>query len=143
MKNVSIPTVSEEELNRRYKRIKPVITLNGKLYNFRNYDFYEISNISYFFNRKYDVRKAVQEGSLKVWEGKDFLCLHKYGYYGVFQPTIAEVLAQINEKDIPFVRAFEIIDYPKKIEDFDKNYFIRVAFERGYHVSTIRLYVEK
>ncbi len=36
MRNVSIPLVSEEELNRRYQSIRPVITLHNKLYNLRN-----------------------------------------------------------------------------------------------------------
>lgn len=36
MRNVSIPLVSEEKINRWYKGIKPVITFNNKLYNLRN-----------------------------------------------------------------------------------------------------------
>ncbi len=77
MRNVSIPLVSEEEINRRYQSIRPVITLHNKLYDFKTYDFYEI------------------------------------------------------------------IDYPKKSEDFYKDNFTKAAFESGYHVSTIRLYIEK
>ena len=73
-------------------------------------------------------------------EGREFVCLHSYGYPGLFKPSIYEILAQIEEVDILMAQAFEIIDYPKVAEDFYKDSFTSIAFANGYHVSTVRLY---
>lgn len=96
--------------------------------------------MSYLFNRYEDVRGEVREDELEVLEGRDFVCLHSWAYYGFFKPSISEVLSQIKEYDLPFVRAFEIIESPQTAEDFHKDSFTSIAFDNGYHVSTIRLY---
>ncbi len=143
MFNVSIPTISDEELKRRYEQIKPVITVNGKLYYFREFTFDELRSISYLWKYDEDVRDEVGKDELEVLEGRDFFCLHDYGYPGFFRPSIAEVLSQIKEDHLPFVKAFEIIESPKTANDFYKDSFTSIAFDNGYHVSTVRLYGEK
>lgn len=143
MTEVLIPIISDDELMKRYKQIKPVITLNGKLHYFREFTLEEIREFSYLWNRDKDVREEVGEDELEVLEGKDFSCLHLYGYYGLFKPSIGEVLSQINNKDLPFVKAFEIIESPKTARDFHKDKFTSIAFSKGYHVSTVRLYGAK
>lgn len=143
MFKVSIPKISDEELKERYEQIKPVITVNGKLHYFREFTFEELSNRSYLWGCDKNVREEVKENELEVWEGKDFACLHSWGYYGFFKPSVAEVLAQINELDLPLVSAFEIIESPKTAEDFHKDSFTSIAFNNGYHVSTVRLYRKK
>ncbi len=44
MFSMSIPQISDEEVMKRYEQIKPVITVNGKLYHFREFPLkrYEI-----------------------------------------------------------------------------------------------------
>ena len=143
MFEVSIPKISDEEMMKRYKQIKPVITVNGKLHYFREYTLEELSNMSYFFNRHEDVREEVGEDELEVLEGKDFVCLHSYGYYGLFKPSVGEVLSQIRKYDLPIIKAFEIIESPQTVADFHKDSFTSIAFNNGYHVSTVRLYGEK
>lgn len=143
MFEVSIPKLSDEEMMKRYKQIKPVITVNGKLHYFREYTLEELSNMSYFFNRHEDVREEVGEDELEVLEGRDFVCLHSYGYYGLFKPSVGEVLSQIREYDLPIIKAFEIIESPQTSADFHKDSFTSIAFDNGYHVSTVRLYGEK
>lgn len=143
MFEVSIPKISDEEMMKRYEQIKPVITVNGKLHYFREYTLEELSNMSYFFNRHEDVREEVGEDELEVLEGRDFVCLHSYGYYGLFKPSVGEVLSQIKEYDLPIIKAFEIIEFPKTVVDFHKDRFTSVAFNKGYHVSTVRLYGKK
>lgn len=76
-------------------------------------------------------------------DGRDFYCLHSYGYYGLFKPTIKEVLSQISRYDLDFVKAFEAIEIPLTANDFYKNSFTSIAFENGYHVFTVRLYKGK
>ncbi len=143
MFKVSIPNISKEEMMKRYEHIKPVITRNGKLYHLREFTPDEITGISYLWNADEDVREEVGEDELVVLEGRDFVCLHGYGYHGLFKPSVGEVLAQIKEYDVPFVRAFEIIESPQTAEDFYKDSFTSIAFDNGYHVSTVRLYGEK
>lgn len=142
MFEVSIPKISDEEMMKRYEQIKPVITVNGKLHHFREFTFEELSGISYLWNRK-NVREEVDEDELEVLEGKDFVCLHTHGYYGLFKPSISEVLAQIKEYDLPLIKAFEIIESPQTASDFRKDSFTSIAFDNGYHVSTVRLYGKK
>lgn len=88
MFKVSIPKISDEEMKKRYEQIKPVITVNGKLHYFREYTLEELSNMSYFFNRDEDVREEVGEDELEVLEGRDFVCLHGWAYYGLFSSRV-------------------------------------------------------
>lgn len=140
MFNVSIPRISDEEMQKRYKHIKPVITKNGKLHYFREFSLEEIRDISCLWNIDEYVQKEVNENELEIFEGKDFICLHRYGHYGLYTPSIGEILSQINTPDIPLTTAFEIIESPKTPADFNKSSFSSIAFHNGYYVSTIRLY---
>lgn len=143
MFNVSIPKISDKEMLKRYKHIKPVITLNGKLYYFREFTLEEINGISYLWNSDKDVRGEVGKNELEVWKDHDFVCLHRYGHPIYFKPSIGEILSQIPECDIPYVRAFEIINSPQISDDFYADSFTTIAFNNGYHVSIVRLYVSK
>lgn len=143
MFEVSIPKISDEEMMKRYKQIKPVITLNGKLHYFREYTLEELSDISYLWDYEEDVREEVGKDELEVLEGRDFVCLHSWNFYGFFKPSVGEVLAQIMEHDLPLVKAFEIIESPQTADDFHKDSFTSIAFDNGYHVSTVRLYGAK
>ena len=95
------------------------------------------------FKIPFKTQEEVGKNELEVWEGHDFVCLHTYGYYGIFKPSVGEVLAQIRERDVPIVKAFEIIESPQTADDFYKDSFTSIAFDNGYHVSTVRLYVSK
>lgn len=143
MFEVSIPKISDEEMMKRYEQIKPVLTVNGKFHYFREYTLKELSNMSYLFNRNEDVREEVGKDELEVLEGRDFVCLHSWSYYGFFKPSVGELLSQIKEDDLPFVKAFEIIESPQTADDFHKDSFTSIAFDNGYHVSTVRLYGAK
>ena len=69
--------------------------------------------------------------------------MHSWNFYGFFKPSVGEVLAQIKEHDLPLVKAFEIIEGPQTVDDFHKDSFTSIAFDNGYHVSTVRLYRAK
>ena len=56
MFSMSIPQISDEEVMKRYEQIKPVITVNGKLYHFREFSLEEIRNNGYLWNRAKDIR---------------------------------------------------------------------------------------
>ena len=143
MFEVSIPKISDEEMMKRYEQIKPVITVNGKLHYFREFTLKELSGINYLCDDEEDVREEVGKDELEVLEGRDFVCLHSYSYWGFFKPSVSEVLSQIREDDLPFVKAFEHIEIPQTRDDFHKDSFTSIAFANGYHVSTVRLYGAK
>ena len=143
MFSMSIPQISDEEVMKRYEQIKPVITVNGKLYHFREFFLEEIRNNGYLWNRAKDIREEVTPDELEVIPGQYFVCLHTYAYYGLFKPTICEILSQIKESNLSFVRAFEIIDSPQTANDFFKDSFRSIALDNGFHVSVVRLYRKK
>lgn len=49
MFEVSIPKIFGEEMMKRYKQIKPVITVNGKLHYFLEYTLEELRDIRYYY----------------------------------------------------------------------------------------------
>ena len=102
------------------------------------FDKEELFDISYLWDGK--IEKQVQDGEIIPILDKDFRCLHEYGYYGYFKPSVAEVLTQIDPEILGDVVAFEIIDSPKTAKDFHRDEFTSNAFRSGHHVSTVRLY---
>ncbi|MDR3549135.1 MAG: hypothetical protein P4M11_12900 [Candidatus Pacebacteria bacterium] len=67
----------------------------------------------------------------------DITTYHTFGYVGFFKPSIAEVLAQIPEKYLPVVVAFELVSHPYSMTE------VRLhpeALCEGYHVAKVRLY---
>lgn len=140
MYKISIPEISNEELLKRYEQIKPLIRCDDKLYHLREFDLNELIGQSFIWDYTDDLRNPVGENEFLYMEGEDFLCLHRYGYYGLFKPSIAEVLSQIDDSVLPFVSAFELLDEPMTSSDFHKDNFTINAFHNGYHVSKIRLY---
>lgn len=140
MYKVSIPEISKEELMARYKRIKPIVEIDGKKHFIRKYTEEELTNNSYIWNADTDKREHVDMNLYYPMTEWDFECIHGYGYPGFFKPSIAEVLAQIPEMNVPFVDAFEIIEYPKTAADFSKN---KIVFDNGFHISKVRLYIRK
>lgn len=138
MSEMHISWLPKEEIVDRYSRIKPVVEKDGKLYWLRPFSRHELFDISYLWNDETD--QPVQDGEIVPIQGRDFRCLHKYGYYGLFKPSVAEVLTQIDPELANTVAAFEIIDSPETAHDFYKDEFTSAAFDSGYHVSTVRLY---
>lgn len=63
------------------------------------------------------------------------LTLHTYGYYGMFKPSIAEVLAAAPD-DLHTYKAFSIAGP----EDADDLNFNGAALHAGYHVAEVTYY---
>ena len=139
MKELSIPVISDEELMRRYLKIKPVTDAHGKKYWLRNYSIDEMRNTSFFCRRITDISTAVGE-ALSNHTYYDFQCLHTFGYHGFFKPSVAEVLAQIPQDiyEQYVIDAFELIDIPTSVDYLNK---FKNATKQGFHVSIVRLYI--
>lgn len=135
MYNVSIPEISNEELLARYKQVKPIVEVAGKKYFLRDFTLDELRKLSYTWNADQDKTELVNIDLYRPY--REFECIHRFGYYGFFTPTIAGVLAQIPKHTIQLVDAFEIIEFPKAINDLSKN---KIVFDNGFHISKVRLY---
>ena len=140
MYKVSIPDISKFELLDRYERIKPIVEIGGKKYFLRDFRAKELINHSYLANVDEDKGELVDMSKFVALMDRDFECIHNFSYPALFKPTIAEVLAQIPQRDLKYAVAFEIIERPNAVEDFLKN---RIVFENGFHISKVRLYARK
>ena len=137
---VSIPKVSHKTLCMRYQNIRPIVEMDGKKYFLRDFNESEIFETSYLGNVYKDRRELVDMNQYIPIKGSDFECLHKIGYYGMFKPSISEVLAQISPEYLGIVSAFEIIEWPQTEADVKRH---KIIFNNGFHVSKIRLYTKK
>ncbi len=140
MYNVSIPDISDEELLRRYQKIKPIVEVGGVKYFLREFSKKELKNQSYINEVEKDIVKKVNMRLFVPCIGQDFECIHKYGHPMFFKPSIAEVLAQIPEGQVDFVDAFEIIEFPQVDNELIIN---KIVFDNGYHISMVRLYTSR
>lgn len=126
-----IPSISDEQLNELYQRIKPVARKSrGDLYYIRDVD---PRGVAFTWDPKY-TQKAKGLQPLQ-----NIVTYHTYGYYGFFKPSVAEVIAQIPKDCIDQVVAFET----KGPEDAsDLNQHIQ-ELNDGYHVATTTLYEQR
>ena len=129
--SLEIPKISDEELKNRYSRIKPLVEIDEVTYDLRPFTFSELSGITYTWNKDKDKRNIVHKENLEKIE--DFICLHTYDYYGLFKPSIEEILAQLPEKSLKEADYFEIIEKPETRADVFR-------YTTEYHISLVRTY---
>lgn len=128
---IGIPEISDEELNRRLKRIKPVVEFDGvKRYIRRCHP----RNVAY----TWDAKPARVADDIRPLE--TVTTYHTFGYHGFFKPSVAEVASQIPERLLESVVAFEIIKRPQTAEDLNLE---QRALNKGFHVATTQLYARK
>lgn len=133
--NLVIPDITDSELERVYRQLKPIATVDEIKYYLKEYSLYQLRYYSYTENFSSSITEKLDSSLIEPID--DFICLHKFHYYGSFTPTIAEVLSQVPEYLAEDSNAFEIVEYPTKIADVAKYY---EAFEKGYHLSKVRTY---
>ena len=128
---LEIPPISDEKIAELSLRIKPLV---------RSKD-----DDSLYFIKDVDARKIAFSWSPELTEKADSLkaigaiaTLHAWGYYGVFKPGIAEVLAQIPAGYLDEVVAFEVAG-PKDAEDLNRE---KEALDAGFHVARTTLYAK-
>ena len=127
----SIPKISKDRVLELYSRIKPVVRFyrgelsedgRGKLYHIKKVNPF---NIAFTWDPK---PLKIARGLEKII---DIETLHTWGYYGIFKPSIEEVLAQIPREYIDRVSAFET-----QLVSLDPS----VAIRGDYHVAMTSLY---
>ena len=130
-----IPKIDDKRLAELYRMLKPIVTIDEMKYLLKEFTLEQLRNQSYIWNRYEDKREIVDPSKLEPVE--DFLCLHTYGYYGLFKPSIAEVLSQVPEKTIYEANTFEIIEAPETREDVFR---YPEVIDNGFHLSKVRSY---
>lgn len=123
-----IPEISDEELARRTAQIAPLISCSGQLYHMQDVD----PRL-----KGYNVDPRLQEEAHDLSEICEIQTLHAYGNHGIFDPSIAEVVAQIPEEHLENVNAFYMSKRPKTQAEFNE---AMEAFKDGFHVATVKLY---
>ena len=63
MKQLSIPQISDEELMRRYLKIKPIAEVGNGKYWLKNYSIDEMRNKSYFYSLFHPFFKIIQQNA--------------------------------------------------------------------------------
>ena len=81
-KKLEIPEIDDKKLKELYQLLKPIVTIDEMKYLLREFTLQELRNQSYIWNRHEDKRDVVNSSKLETVD--DFLCLHTWGYYGVF-----------------------------------------------------------
>lgn len=135
MNYLEIPKKSDKELQELYMNIKPIVTLGDIKYSLREFSLEELRKISYIYHVSDNVREVIDKDKLETI--KDINCLHTWAYYGLFKPTISEVLSQIPTDLVNKVNLFEIVDYianPRELHEY------RNIINKGYHLSKVRTY---
>lgn len=127
-----IPNVPRAELYRRYEKILPLVLRRGKVYQIRREE--DIIGQSYTWDPEI---LCVDEDRPVVGEITTY---HAWGYYGMFKPSIGEVLAQIPDDLLDKVAAFAIMKWPETRDDmFDGGENQRIL-NLGFHTATTRLF---
>ena len=130
-----IPEIDDMRLAKFYKFLKPIVTIDEIKYLLKRFTLEQLRDQSYIWNRYEDKRETVDPNKLEQVE--DFLCLHTYGYYGLFKPSIAEVLSQAPIETIRYADVFEIIEEPETIDDVFR---YPEVVNNGFHLSKVRSY---
>lgn len=132
---IEIPKLSKEELIALYKKIKPMITYYGEKYLLKEYNYDQLLNIAYTMDFPRNKGTLVDPYNLK--EVEEFPCLHTWGHYSFFKPTIAEVLSQLPELSKEEANVFEIVESPNTANDLN---MYKELTEKGFQLSKVRTY---
>ena len=143
-RKIKIPIMKNKEIAKWYENMKPIV--NGKTSeNLKSKSVYlrlltkeELTDRSYTWLTKENYADEVEYGKLSLLA--DIKMIHKWSYYGFFNPSVGEIIRQIPKELLGKVVAFEIIYLPKNSSDFN---LFKKEFDAGFHVSVVRLYQAK
>ena len=113
----------------RAKRIRPVVRHSFWLHHIKPVD---LRSTAFTWDPK--LTKKADE---RLTTAFSMPTLHGYGYYGMFKPSIAEVLAQLPRALAGNVVAFET----NGLDSADDLNGEKIALNAGYHVATTTFYV--
>lgn len=137
-KKIILPQISDEELWERYKKIYPLVEYNDNYYYLKPYTMEMLRHQPFIHNSKNDIREQVDITNAKTLT--EFSCYHTYGYYGLFKPTIAEILQQFPDEALIEANAFFMYQIPESIKELNEQQEI---INLGCHKSKVKALVLK
>jgi hypothetical protein len=135
-----IPEIADERLAELAARIKPLVLrdeskIDGQpgraLWSIKPCD---LRGVAFPWDPQWDMPAPADLVPLRVVR-----TLHTYGYYGMFKPSVAEVLAQIPADLVETAVAFSV-DGPKTATDLGKH---PDELNAGFHVAQTTFYGRK
>ena len=114
------------------RRFVPIMERDGK--------FYRITPKVDYFDQSFQWSAEPTGLCLSLRQIDEFYTVHSYGYYGIFKPSICEVIQQIPEQHLGLKKAFFLTMGPEDKDDLVK-YWDHI--NAGVHVAVTRLYVKK
>lgn len=135
---IILPHLTDDELLDRYRKIKPIVSIDELYYYLKRYNVSMMRNEAYLWDIYKDIRRQVDmTGAETIAE---FSCYHTYGYVGFFKPTIAEVLQQFPDDVLNEANAFYMTNSPETV--FDLNMQSKIV-SAGCHQSKVKALVLK
>ena len=104
VKKIVLPTLSYFDLLDRYEHIKPIVMFDNLHYYLRDFNEKELRTYPYLDHIFNDLRKRAFMDDVKVL--CEFKCYHIMTRYGIFKPTINEVLSQMPDEVVKKANAF-------------------------------------
>lgn len=115
--------LSNNELAELVRKIRPVVRdKNGRCYYIKPVDPREVA---------FTWDPVLTEEATRITRIETIHTLHSFGYYGMFKPSIAEVLSMVPQNLLDKVIAFETIG-PSDMSDLKRQW---AAVNANYHVA--------
>ncbi len=135
---IILPYLTDDELLARYRRIKPIVSIDNVYYYLKRYNVNMMRTQAYLWNLSKDIRAKVDMTDAKTIA--EFPCYHTYGYVGFFKPSIAEVLQQFPDDVVDEANAFYMTSSPENAYDLNMQ---KEIINAGCHQSTVKALVLK
>lgn len=144
-----IPTITDAQLVERAAMVRPLVMRTKYETTFDDFGgptgFCERQLGLHYIGPQADLRRQsftwtedIGEKAEGLVAAKSVITLHTFGYYGMFKPSIAEVLAQAPD-DLHEYVAFSI-QGPEDADDLGRD---QAALDAGFHVATVTYYKVK
>lgn len=109
---IILPSISDEELINRYKKIKPIIMFEDSYYDLREFTPDELRKYSYIYNIETNKKNVIDMSKLTTIG--EFPCYHTYyGYHYRFKPSIEEILSQFPDNLLKDADSFYLCSIPQ------------------------------
>lgn len=128
MGTYQIPEIDSKRLTKLASKIRPTIRHENKLFYIKPPK--DLAKTPFLWEPKMNGEASNLKPVITI------MTLHQFGYYGLFKPSIAEVLAQMPVELENQAVAFEVSG-PKTVDDLNKDI---EALSAGYHVASTTFY---
>lgn len=137
-KPFKIPYMNQNVVLKRYRNIKIIIEVEGKLFYARELTSRELKSIPYDKLGRFDIDSPVDMS--KIEKHAEIETLHVFNHMSVFRPGIEEIIVQIPRGLFKDTVAIQLVYGTQSPADFDQ--YLEQIFA-GFHVGRVVLYRKK